>query len=173
MSTLLLVRGHGALPFVGPRRALHELAPAVRRAHADALRHDEAAVDAARLLVARALVGAEVDAHALGLVARQVVPRQLHDVLAVDHRSHQVGELRVPPVGPLERGREPQPEGRQVAARRERIALAGQVVHLVVDHQPEARPQVRHVQVRRVVGGDGQRQHAVIASAHHAHLASE
>jgi AmiR/NasT family two-component response regulator len=43
------------------------------------------------------------------------------------------------------------------------------VVALVEDDQAEARADVLHVQVRRVVGGDGERLHAVLAAADDAH----
>src|SRR5690606_33648649 len=80
---LLAVRRHRALPLLGPTGALDELAPALRRAHADALRQHEAPVRGARTLVALSLVGPQVHADALGLVVGQVVARELDDVLAV------------------------------------------------------------------------------------------
>ncbi len=125
----------------------------------------EVAVDAARLFVRQSVLGAQLDNQADGLVRRQVVARQVDDVLAVDHRSAQLGQVGVAAVGAFGRGGQPQAEGGHRRPRRQRIGRSGQVMALVEDQEPEAVAQVLHVQVGRVVRRDGQRLDRVFAPA--------
>ena len=123
------------------------------------------AVDRALGVVLGALVGRELDDDALGLVLGEVVARELDDVLAVDDGADERAELGVAAVGALGRRREPEAKRREARARGQRVGRAGQVMALVEDDEPEARAEVLHVQVRRVVGGDGERLHVVLAAA--------
>ena len=102
-------------------------------------------------------LGGQLDADPHRLVVGQVGARQLDDVLAVDRGAHQGLQLGLAAVGALGGGGQPQPEGRQAQPRRQRVGGAGQVVALVEHQQAEAAAQVLHVQVGRVVGGDGDR----------------
>ena len=125
----------------------------------------EVAVDPARLFVRQPVLGAQLDDQADGLVRRQVVARQIDDVLAVDHRPAQLGQIGVAAVGALGRGGQPQAEGGHRRARRQRVGRPGQVMALVEHQQAEAVAQVLHVQVGRVVRRDGQRLDRVFAAA--------
>src|SRR6185369_12630546 len=79
------------------------------------------------------------------------------DVAPVDDRTDQASERRFTAVGALRRGSEAQAKRRQTELRGELVARSGQVVTLVEDDRPEARPEVLHVQISRIVGRDGER----------------
>ena len=76
-------------------------------------------------------------------------------------------------VGALGRGGQAQAKRRQAGPRRQRVGRPRQVVAFVEDDQAEAPAEVLHVQVRRVVGGDGERLHVVLAAADDAHRVAE
>ena len=65
----------------------------------------------------------------------------------------------------LRSGREAEAKRRDRSACREGVALGGQVVAFVEDETPEPRAEMAHVQVRRVVRGDGDGLHVVAATA--------
>ena len=102
-----------------------------------------------------------------GLVVGQVVARRARRC-PCGRRSgrSELVELGVAAVGALGRGGQAEPERRE--ARRAppaRRSAPGRWWHSSNTSRPKRSPEVLHVQVGRVVGGDGQRLHVVVAAA--------
>ena len=175
MLALSPVGGHRAPAVLVARRPDHEVRPAGRGGHADAVARQEVAVDAARLVVRAPLLGAELHRQrGRCRTARDSRPRrQIDDVLPVDDWTDQLVEVGVASVGALGRRGEAEPERRDARARGQRVGGPGQVVTLVEHHQAEPVAQMLHVNVRRVVRRHGQRPHVVFAAADDAHRYAE
>jgi hypothetical protein len=145
-----------------------EVRPPAGPGHVDALGAQEVPVDLAGGGVLRAFLGGEGDADPYGLVFRQVGAAELDDVLAVDGRPDQHLQICLTTVGAFRGGGQPKAVGRQAQPGGQGVGRTGQVVALVEHHQAEPRPQVFHVQVSRIIGGDGDGLDVVVAAAQQA-----
>jgi hypothetical protein len=160
------VRRERAEPCRRARSAHQEVVPPAAGAHADPGRAKKGEIDGALGLVLGPLFRVEIHVDPCDLVFRQVLARELDDVLPVDDRADQPLEGALPPVRALGRRRQAETIGRETELGGKLVRRAREVMALVEDHEAEAIPEVLHVQVGRIVGRDGEGMHLVRAASH-------